>query len=315
MSSVIVGLCGLLCLLVLFKYANQHYASKEIHDSPSSTECDTNFKDQNHPVTVIIPALNEDDVLTHTLDNLFTSCTLPTRTAPTVIIVLAGSNSSDTTSIKRLKSRYPTLHFEFTSGPPSRGGQQNHGAHLAQSHILLFLHADTLLPISWDTTILSTLTHPHKPPSIGAFSLSLPEPISPSLRIMLYGANIRARHLNLPYGDQAYFLLRSTFESVGGFPNVPIMEDVSLLRRIKQYHHTQRSPKGGPALLVVNEKVQTSPRRWVTNGMLWNTLLNQLLMSAWLCGVSPRTIYVWYYGRTPEDMAHSVLKAEVNVDK
>lgn len=315
-------LCGFLCIWVFFKYfATQHNTSKEANGIESTTligQDSIDTKDHGHPIAVIIPALNEDAVLTQTIDNLLSQCTLSTHTAPTVIVVLAGSHthSNNSIEIQYLKSRHPisTIHFTSYTGPPSRGGQQNHGARLAKSPILLFLHADTLLPKSWDTAVISALAH--KPegdtetpiPSIGAFSLSLPEPISPALRLMLWGANIRARYGHLPYGDQAYFLPRSTFKSIGGFPDVPIMEDVSLLRRVKRYHYQHHQGKGqsgrgrSPWLTILDESVQTSPRRWVKNGMVWNTLLNQFLMTAWICGVSPERIYVWYYGRRPEDM-------------
>lgn len=283
--------CGLLCLWIFSRYLTQHNESSAAHNSEILLR--EGYDSEDHPVTVIIPALNEDAVLAETIDNLLNSCILPTRTAPTVVVVVAGSHSNDNTEISRLKSRRPTVRFESYTGPPSRGGQQNYGAKLAKSLVVLFLHADTLLPKSWDAAILSVLTTKGAP-AIGAFSLSLPGSVSLQLRIMLWGANARARYGGLPYGDQAYFLLRSTFESVGGFPDVPIMEDVSLLRRIKQH--------GGGKPAILSEPVQTSPRRWVKNGMVWNTILNQLLMTAWLCGVSPERIYVWYYGQSPELM-------------
>lgn len=285
------ALCGLLCLRIAFKYLRQQHALEKTSDSATSTVENNNSKD--HPVTVIVPALNEDAVLIQTIERIFTSYSLRASTAPTVIVVTAGSSFSDNAEIQHLRARNATLLFKPYPGPPSRGGQQNYGAHLATSPILLFLHADTLLPKSWDVAILFTLTK-RAAPAIGAFSLSLPDPVLLPLRIMLWGANIRARYGGLPYGDQAYFLLRSTFESIGGFPDVPIMEDVSLLRRIKQY--------GKGTLTILEEQVQTSPRRWVKNGMIWNTILNQLLMTAWICGASPSRIYVWYYGQAPEKM-------------
>lgn len=138
--------CGLLCLWIFSRYLTQHDESREIHDSAIS--CQKNYDSKDHPVTVIIPALNEDAVLAQTIENLLNSYTLSTRTPPTVIVVVAGSHSKDNAEISRLKSCHSTVRFESYTGPPSRGGQQNYGARLAKSLILLFLHADTLLPKS-----------------------------------------------------------------------------------------------------------------------------------------------------------------------
>lgn len=244
-----------------------------------------------HPIAVVIPAVNEAAVLPKTLSHLFRTCTLPSTrgvTEPTVIVVDASSKDGSEPCLARLTASHPTLRmlrFPF----PSRGAQQNFGAQHASAPILLFLHADTLLPVGWDATILATLC-PSAPPALGTFSLSLPSPVSFPLRLMLLGATVRARYGGLPYGDQAYFLTKPTFDSVGGFPNVPIMEDIGLLRKIRQ--------KGG-RVAVLEDRVVTSPRRWIKNGVVWNTILNQLLVLAWLCGVKPDRIYTWYYGRPP----------------
>jgi rSAM/selenodomain-associated transferase 2 len=243
-----------------------------------------------HPITVIIPTLNEAAHLSNTIVNLFSACTLSSTTDcpdPDVIIVDANSQDGTLSSISELLTRYPTIRT-YCQKYPSRGAQQNYGASQAASDtaIFLFLHADTILPHSWDTTILSTLTSPQCP-AIGTFSLSLPPPISASLQIMLLGAKLRAKYFGLPYGDQAFFLRRTTFQLVDKFPNVPIMEDVELLKRIKRI---------GGGIRVLEEEVITSPRRWKKKGVWRNTMYNQCFMIAWFCGTSPNRIYEWYYG-------------------
>lgn len=254
-----------------------------------------------HPIALIIPALNEAAVLPATVSNIFSASTLSNQLGcpgPTVMIVDAGRDDAKD-RLDRLLSSHPTLHLLAYPSSPSRGAQQNFGvqhsaaAFSPSAPILLFLHADTRLPTGWDTAILSALSS-NRPPAIGAFSLSLTNPIPAPLRLMLKGANIRACYGGLPYGDQGYFLCRRTFDATGGFPDVPIMEDVELLWRIRQ------QVKGGK-VAILNAPVTTSPRRWIKKGVLWNTILNQLLMFAWLCGVHPEKIYEWYYGRLPSD--------------
>jgi rSAM/selenodomain-associated transferase 2 len=249
-------------------------------------------------VAVIIPALNEAAVLPKTVAHLFSTCTLPSSrgcSEPTVIVVDADSKDDTQGVLAPLVASHPTLHF-LTHAFPSRGAQQNFGAQQSDAPVLLFLHADTLLPPGWDATILATLSA-GTAPALGTFSLSLPSPIPWSLRLMLWGAHVRAKYGGLPYGDQAYFLRRTTLDAVGGVPDVPIMEDVELLKRIS---------RTGGRVVVLEDRVVTSPRRWIKNGMVWNTVLNQLLVVAWLCGVTPHRIYTWYYGRPPRAGADDV---------
>jgi rSAM/selenodomain-associated transferase 2 len=247
-------------------------------------------KDGTHPVTVIIPTLNETANLFNTINNLFSKCALPTMLhcrQPEVIIVDGNSQDGTLSSISQLLAKYPSIHA-FSQASPSRGAQQMFGASQATAgtSVFLFLHADTILPPRWDSKIVSTLSSTSSP-ALGTFSLSLPAPISFSLRIMLLGAKLRGKYCGLPYGDQAFFLRRSTFSHVDGFPDVPIMEDVELLKRLKRI---------GGTIQVLDEQVITSPRRWVKKGVWWNTMYNQCFMIAWMLGTSPETIYEWYYG-------------------
>lgn len=256
--------------------------------------------DLSHPISVIIPTFNEDAVLPATISRLFESCARCSERQdsteleePTVIIVNAGHSGRTRASLTSLIAAHPTLHLLAFPGRPSRGAQQNYGAAQAialapETSLLLFLHADTFLPTGWDISIQNTLSSDH-PPAMGTFTLSLLGRISPSLRLMLWGAKIRARWGALPYGDQGYFLTRRTFEAVEGFPNVPIMEDLGLLRRISRGLINRK-------VEVLEDLVLTSPRRWNRKGVLKNTVFNQVLIICWLCGVSHETIYRWYYG-------------------
>ncbi|EER27043.1 hypothetical protein CPC735_023790 [Coccidioides posadasii C735 delta SOWgp] len=297
LSSTSTWIVTSILAIILFRYFyHRHQPAPSFTVSPLT---DNHEHPVDHPIAIVIPSLDES-LLFQTISRLFDTFVLKNegRKEPTVVVVHAGRDTSNEipVQLRVMMAAHPTLHVRRYTAPPSRGAQQNYGATYVatvapHAAVYLFLHADTLLPQGWDAAILSTLSSP-KPPALATFSLSLPPPISTPLRIMLWGANLRARRGGWPYGDQAYFLTRQTFDAVGGFPNVPIMEDVELLRRIRT-----RVKDGTVRVLPI--AVQTSPRRWKQKGVLRNTILNQLIMTAWVCGVSPRTIYRWYYGVDP----------------
>jgi hypothetical protein len=105
-----------------------------------------------------------------------------------------------------------------------------------------------------------------------------------SLRLVEWGVNVRSRFLQMPYGDQAIFLTRQIFNEIGGFPELPIMEDFELMQRLKSL--------GKIAFIPV--PVITSARRWLQKGIWQTTLLNQIIIIAYYLGVSPMRIWSWY---------------------
>lgn len=278
-------------LLILPVIVVYYFCHRRLDSASLPRTVDTSSRARDDHIAVIIPALNEGDRLAATIERLFN--TANDENEPTVVVVYVGPELSLDSS----KTIHPTLHLIRYPEPPSRGAQLNFGvAHAIavspESSLLLFLHADTFLQPGWDDIIRTTIipspsSSSLHPPALGAFSLSLSPPISLSLRLMLWGANLRARWGGLPYGDQGYFLTLRVFESVGGFPSVPIMEDVELLRRVARVGR----------IAVIDEIVETSDRRWRQKGVFWNTILNQVLLTAWMCGVSYETIYQVYYGR------------------
>lgn len=296
-SSSLVAICVTILASLIFLLGLRIFHSREsVPHAPTAQEPVIIDHDGAHPIAVIIPCYKEGDTVSKTVAHLFETCALSSKLGkPCVRVVQAGGdddNSSDNgeeSALTKMSKTHPELTVESFSYP-SRGEQQNFGARSTTQPVLLFLHADTLLPTGWDALILQQLNREatRRRPTIGAFTLSLPKPISPSLRVMLWGANIRAKYGWLPYGDQAYFLRRSTFESVGGFPSVPIMEDLGLLTNIA---------KARGQVVVDARPVLTSPRRWNKNGVVWNTMLNQVFILAWKCGATPEQIYKWYYGR------------------
>jgi rSAM/selenodomain-associated transferase 2 len=168
------------------------------------------------------------------------------------------------------------------TGPKGRGTQMNAGASVARGEILLFLHADTRLPPDALKKAAAVLEDERFVG--GAFDLGID-----SDRLILRYIAARARfrsHLNrIPYGDQAIFIKRDYFESIGGYKETPLMEDIDLMRRIK---------KDGRKIRILRERVATSPRRWETEGAIYTTLRNQALVSLYYLGVSPRTLARFY---------------------
>jgi len=158
------------------------------------------------------------------------------------------------------------------TAPRGRASQQNAGAAAASGDILAFLHADTRLPAGALTAITRALaTGAHA----GAFSLSI-RSRSPWLRLVAAGANLRSRLFGLPYGDQAFFFRRDLFDALGGFPELPIMEDVALMRALA---------RTGERPVILPERVSTSARRWQAEGLLRTTARNLALLVRYLCGV------------------------------
>jgi uncharacterized protein len=215
-------------------------------------------------ISVIIPAMNEAHNIAGTITN-----TGHGNNAE--IIVVDGGSIDNTVSISK------KLGATVIESSPPRSRQMNQGAEAASKDILLFLHADTLLPENFSRHILGTLAQPGV--AAGAFELRIDSPVL-SLRFIERMANWRSRSLNMPYGDQAIFMFSNVFHQMGGFPNLPIMEDFELIRRLQK--------KGD--VVTIFEPVVTSPRRWLNHGILKTTLINQLVVLSYFMGISPDTI-------------------------
>jgi rSAM/selenodomain-associated transferase 2 len=163
-----------------------------------------------------------------------------------------------------------------------RGRQMNAGAAVAEGAILLFLHADTVLPagaLEKISQVMATGKYVG-----GAFDLAI-DSERLFLKYIAFRARSRSRQNRIPYGDQAIFIDRAYFERLGGFSEIPIMEDVDLMRRIK---------KDRRKIHIFRDRVVTSSRRWEAEGPLYTTLRNQILMLFYYLGVSPERLSRFY---------------------
>lgn len=219
-------------------------------------------------ISVILPVLNEAGRIAGCLDRLLATPGLE-------IIVVDGGSQDQTRAIAREK---PVISLLSSTG---RAGQMNAGARVATDSILIFLHADTQLPDNFDQLVIETLGQPGV--VAGAFDLRI-DGSEVGLRWVEWGVKWRSRLLQMPYGDQALFMKAHTFEQIGGFPEIPLMEDFELVRRLKRMGKVAIAPAS----------VLTSGRRWKQLGIWKTTAINQAIILAYLVGVAPDKLSRWY---------------------
>lgn len=163
-----------------------------------------------------------------------------------------------------------------------RGRQMNAAARQAQGDVLLFLHADTELPAEALKEI--SLLMEKNEVVAGAFDLGIKSQRF-IFRVIEGVASFRSRVSRIPFGDQAIFVRRDYFNEIGGYSEIPLMEDVEIMRRIK---------RRGDKIVIINKKVMTSPRRWEEEGILYCTLRNWLIQILYYFGVSPERLVKYY---------------------
>ena len=166
--------------------------------------------------------------------------------------------------------------------PMGRGKQMNEGAAIASGSILLFLHADTALPP--DALKLIAAAMQKTTYVAGAFDLGIKSERS-VFRVIEFAASLRSRITRIPFGDQAVFTRKEYFDAIGGFKEIPIMEDVEIMQRIK---------KRGDKIVILPQKTFTSSRRWEAEGILYSTLRNWVLQILYFFGISPRKLSRFY---------------------
>ncbi|XP_072026517.1 uncharacterized protein [Amphiura filiformis] len=247
-------------------------------------------------LSIIIPVLNEANNIAETLSNVFKNCSYPKYTE---IIVSDGGSTDDTAEkVEEFARTNTDIKIKLVKGIKGRGKQQNSGVKEASGDNFLFLHADTRLPPRFDQHILINLGIPGV--AAGAFGFELDIFHDTSLdyncswffklqmRAISFGANIRAKYFELPYGDQALFMSRQKFDAVRGFSDFPLMEDYELVKKLQKEGHIK---------IVEDDCAITSARRWMKLGCLRTTGLSNILVILYNLGVHPNTLAKWYYGK------------------
>jgi rSAM/selenodomain-associated transferase 2 len=223
---------------------------------------------QVEKISIVIPVLNEAIAIRAVLAQVL-------DTPNVEAIVVDGGSEDDTVAIAQ------TTGVKVISTMAGRARQMNAGAAVATGDILLFLHADTQLPPSFDGFVHQAL---QKPGTVaGAFELRIDAQLR-GVKLIERMVNWRSHFLSMPYGDQAIFLKKSVFAELGGFPDLPIMEDFELMRRLKRLGR----------IAIVSAPVITSGRRWQKLGVVKTTLINQLVITGYFLGVPPAELLRWY---------------------
>ena len=224
-------------------------------------------------LSIIIPVLNEAESIVATVELLQTF-----RQGGCQLIVVDGGSRDGTVQLAE-----PYVDKLLTS-KAGRANQMNAGAEVAEGKVLLFLHADTLLPMDSDRLIEQRLKESGC--SWGRFDVSLSGQ-QPLLRVVEAMMNNRSRWSGIATGDQAIFVKKKLFDEVGGFPSIALMEDIALSRLLKA--------EGSP--LCLKEKVVTSSRRWEEKGVVRTICLMWIFRLAYFLGVKPEQLVKIYYGK------------------
>ncbi|HEX8692389.1 MAG TPA: TIGR04283 family arsenosugar biosynthesis glycosyltransferase [Longimicrobium sp.] len=217
-------------------------------------------------LSIVVPALDEAEGIVETLAALG-----PLRARGHEVIVVDGGSADATAELAR------PLADRVLAAERGRARQQNAGAAAAAGDVLLFLHADTHLPPGADSLVLGGLERTGR--GWGRFDVRLTGR-HPVLRVVERMIGLRSRLSGIATGDQAVFVRRDWFRRAGGFPDLPLMEDVALSRALKRL---------GPPLCL-RETVVTSSRRWERRGVFRTMLLMWRLRWSYWRGADPAVL-------------------------
>lgn len=222
-------------------------------------------------ISVIIPVLNEERLIGDCIESVRQS------DVPCEIIIADGGSSDRTVwTAERFQG------VKVVIAESGRGMQMNAGAAGAAGEVLVFLHADTILDDGWGREITEAL----KDSAVvgGAFTFAISNRGKQYRAVELW-VKLRCILFRLPYGDQGIFVRKEVFQALGGYREIPLMEDVDLVGRMKK--------RGN--IVMLEARAFTSGRRWESRGFFRTAAINQLIMFLYRAGVSPDTLAKIYY--------------------
>ena len=220
-------------------------------------------------LSVIIPVLNAQDDLPQSLPALWEGME---RGLIRELILSDGGSNDGTRDISEAAGAI------WVAGSPSRGGQLRRGAATSSGEWLLFLHADTILPNGWAECVEKQMAKGRP----AAFHLSFDHG-GLVARFVSGWANLRSRLLGLPYGDQSLLVSRSEYEAIGGYIDIPIMEDIAMSKAL------------GKRLTLMPLAATTSARKYVHEGWFARGGRNIWILGRYLCGATPEKLADEYY--------------------
>lgn len=215
-------------------------------------------------ISVIVPVLNEAAALPPMLQWLLA------ESGEFEVIVVDGGSTDDTAGAAGRFAPVRLLH-----SPRGRGAQMNAGAAASTGGTLLFLHADTQLPAGAIARLDAAMRSEARWEA-GAFRHRF-HPTDWRLRLVSLGNNLRCRRSRVFFGDQAIFVRRSLFDAVGGFPEVPVLEDVVFCERIRERTRA----------VLLPETVTTHPRRFLHHGVWRTTWRGLVILARHSMGLAP----------------------------
>jgi rSAM/selenodomain-associated transferase 2 len=220
----------------------------------------------------IVPVLHEAD----RINDLIASIRQLETDKAFEIMIIDGSPAKDT--LHAIKDD----RVIKISSEKGRAKQMNAGASVAKGDILIFLHADTELP---STALKRMDAFIDRDEYVGgAFDLGIKSD-KVIYKVIAFLGSLRSRLNRIPYGDQAIFIRRDYFNKMGGYRDIPLMEDVELMRRIK---------RSGNKIWIFYDRVMTSPRRWEEEGLIYSILRNWILQILYFLGLSPHQMVNFY---------------------
>ncbi len=233
-------------------------------DLPTWEKCGPAAPPEQPFLSIVIPALNEARCIGATLAAIGNHRDVE-------VIVVDGGSSDTTVSLAE------TYGAQVVCAARGRALQMNAGAAAARGEVLMFLHADTRLPQGYLADVNRLLSESGT--SAGAFQFGI-DSNRFAYRIIEWGANLRSRTRPLPYGDQAIFVRRETFQSFGGYPEMPVLEDYELVQRLRDLGSVR----------IADSVAVTSARRWETAGAWRLTLKHRLILLGYRMGVDPERL-------------------------
>jgi rSAM/selenodomain-associated transferase 2 len=220
-------------------------------------------------ISVIIPAIDEAEVIGAAVSSAV-------RAGADEVILVDGGSSDAT---PRIAEQHGAL---VLTALPGRASQQNAGAHAAKGDLLLFLHADCCLPEDGLDEIRQQMAACKS--RTGGFFRQRIDHAGWIYRWIEFGNLFRARTLKWAYGDQAIFVRSNVYHAIGGFPKMPLMEDLYFMKRLKREGQ----------LVCIQAPLVVSARRWTKRGTIRQTLRNWTMLVAVHLGVSPNTLARFY---------------------
>jgi rSAM/selenodomain-associated transferase 2 len=220
--------------------------------------------------SIIMPVLNEEAILEFQLARLIRQCAHQDYE----LLLVDGGSSDRTVEIAQ--------HYaQVLTAPRGRARQMNAGATAASGDVLLFLHADTELPDNAFLAIEQALTSAEI--VAGAFRLCFNCERLP-YRLVAFMTNLRSQTLSVFTGDQAYFMRTSSFKTVGGYPDQPLMEDLEIITCLRKIG----------SVVLLPYYVKTSARRHEKIGLLRSVIFMWYLRTLYKFGVSPGRLQIMY---------------------